>query len=84
MLNLALTRQLGIKLLYLMYAVLVFQRWNPISPQQRHGSSIVEVYRIVEEARILYFILIELWIFYVISASRDINQFFISASGDIN
>ncbi|XP_022945388.1 uncharacterized protein LOC111449639 isoform X1 [Cucurbita moschata] len=25
------------------------ERWNPISPQQRHGSSIVEVYRIVEE-----------------------------------
>ncbi|PIA60119.1 hypothetical protein AQUCO_00400782v1 [Aquilegia coerulea] len=23
--------------------------WDPISPQQRHGSSIVEVYRIVEE-----------------------------------
>ncbi|KAK2634357.1 hypothetical protein Ddye_029149 [Dipteronia dyeriana] len=26
-----------------------FQRWDPISPQQRHGNSIVEVYRIVEE-----------------------------------
>lgn len=25
------------------------ERWEPISPQQRHGSSIVEVYRIVEE-----------------------------------
>ncbi|RZC93140.1 hypothetical protein C5167_041407 [Papaver somniferum] len=25
------------------------QAWNPISAQQRHGSSIVEVYRIVEE-----------------------------------
>ncbi|KAJ7949378.1 DUF810 domain-containing protein [Quillaja saponaria] len=25
------------------------ERWVPISPQQRHGSSIVEVYRIVEE-----------------------------------
>ncbi|XP_059652029.1 protein unc-13 homolog isoform X2 [Cornus florida] len=25
------------------------ERWNPVSPQQRHGSSIVEVYRIVEE-----------------------------------
>ncbi|KAF4393427.1 hypothetical protein F8388_023231 [Cannabis sativa] len=25
------------------------ERWDPISPQQRHGSSIVEVYRIVEE-----------------------------------
>ncbi|KAF3624685.1 putative transcription factor HBP-1b(c1)-like [Capsicum annuum] len=25
------------------------ERWIPISPQQRHGSSIVEVYRIVEE-----------------------------------
>ncbi|MBA0624310.1 hypothetical protein Godav_009694, partial [Gossypium davidsonii] len=24
--------------------------WDPISPQQRHGSSIVEVYRIVEES----------------------------------
>ncbi|KDO58844.1 hypothetical protein CISIN_1g0427015mg, partial [Citrus sinensis] len=23
--------------------------WDPISPQQRHASSIVEVYRIVEE-----------------------------------
>ncbi|MBA0864880.1 hypothetical protein Goshw_006939 [Gossypium schwendimanii] len=26
------------------------ERWDPISPQQRHGSSIVEVYRIVEES----------------------------------
>ncbi|XP_055817043.1 protein unc-13 homolog [Solanum dulcamara] len=25
------------------------ERWIPVSPQQRHGSSIVEVYRIVEE-----------------------------------
>ncbi|GLT88622.1 hypothetical protein SLE2022_066390 [Rubroshorea leprosula] len=25
------------------------EHWDPISPQQRHGSSIVEVYRIVEE-----------------------------------
>ncbi|GMY22793.1 protein unc-13 homolog isoform X1 [Fagus crenata] len=25
------------------------ERWDPISPQQRHGTSIVEVYRIVEE-----------------------------------
>uniref|UniRef100_A0A5B7C2I2 MHD1 domain-containing protein n=1 Tax=Davidia involucrata TaxID=16924 RepID=A0A5B7C2I2_DAVIN len=25
------------------------ERWDPVSPQQRHGSSIVEVYRIVEE-----------------------------------
>uniref|UniRef100_A0A7N0ZYM5 Protein unc-13 homolog n=1 Tax=Kalanchoe fedtschenkoi TaxID=63787 RepID=A0A7N0ZYM5_KALFE len=25
------------------------ERWDPISPQQRHGNSIVEVYRIVEE-----------------------------------
>ncbi|XP_027114186.2 protein unc-13 homolog [Coffea arabica] len=25
------------------------ERWVPVSPQQRHGSSIVEVYRIVEE-----------------------------------
>ncbi|KAL8158855.1 hypothetical protein V2J09_000392 [Rumex salicifolius] len=25
------------------------EKWDPISPQQRHGSSIVEVYRIVEE-----------------------------------
>ncbi|XP_022765718.1 uncharacterized protein LOC111310483 isoform X5 [Durio zibethinus] len=25
------------------------EQWDPISPQQRHGSSIVEVYRIVEE-----------------------------------
>ncbi|KAF9595039.1 hypothetical protein IFM89_036057 [Coptis chinensis] len=25
------------------------EHWEPISPQQRHGSSIVEVYRIVEE-----------------------------------
>ncbi|KAM5551564.1 protein unc-13 [Rosa sericea] len=25
------------------------ERWDPISPQQRHGSSIVEVFRIVEE-----------------------------------
>ncbi|OWM90047.1 hypothetical protein CDL15_Pgr026960 [Punica granatum] len=25
------------------------ERWDPISPQQRHGPSIVEVYRIVEE-----------------------------------
>ncbi|XP_049415518.1 protein unc-13 homolog isoform X1 [Solanum stenotomum] len=28
---------------------MVFQRWVPVSPQQRHGNSIVEVYRIVEE-----------------------------------
>ncbi|KAK9154415.1 hypothetical protein Sjap_001895 [Stephania japonica] len=25
------------------------EHWDPISPQQRHGSSIVEVYRIIEE-----------------------------------
>ncbi|KAF6140425.1 hypothetical protein GIB67_030506 [Kingdonia uniflora] len=25
------------------------EQWDPISPQQRHGTSIVEVYRIVEE-----------------------------------
>ncbi|CAA6669484.1 unnamed protein product [Spirodela intermedia] len=25
------------------------ERWEPISPQQRHGSSVVEVYRIIEE-----------------------------------
>lgn len=25
------------------------ERWEPVSPQQRHGSSIVEVFRIVEE-----------------------------------
>ncbi|KAI8546001.1 hypothetical protein RHMOL_Rhmol07G0081800 [Rhododendron molle] len=25
------------------------EHWDPVSPQQRHGSSIVEVYRIVEE-----------------------------------
>ncbi|CAK9133648.1 unnamed protein product [Ilex paraguariensis] len=31
------------------------ERWDPISPQQRHGSSIVEVYRIVEEVCILPF-----------------------------
>lgn len=34
--------------------VMVFQRWVPVSPQQRHGSSIVEVYRIVEEVRKSY------------------------------
>ncbi|XP_015894761.3 protein unc-13 homolog [Ziziphus jujuba] len=28
---------------------IVQEKWEPISPQQRHGSSIVEVYRIVEE-----------------------------------
>ncbi|THU43751.1 hypothetical protein C4D60_Mb02t00030 [Musa balbisiana] len=27
----------------------LYQGWEPISPQQRHGSSIVEVYRIIEE-----------------------------------
>ncbi|THG10361.1 hypothetical protein TEA_004169 [Camellia sinensis var. sinensis] len=32
-------------------AILVgnYLRWEPVSPQQRHGSSVVEVYRIVEE-----------------------------------
>ncbi|CAI9260808.1 unnamed protein product [Lactuca saligna] len=25
------------------------QKWEPVSMQQRHGSSIVEVYRIIEE-----------------------------------
>uniref|UniRef100_A0A803MMX6 Uncharacterized protein n=1 Tax=Chenopodium quinoa TaxID=63459 RepID=A0A803MMX6_CHEQI len=25
------------------------ERWDPVSPQQRHGTSIVEVYRIIEE-----------------------------------
>ncbi|WVZ65586.1 hypothetical protein U9M48_014922 [Paspalum notatum var. saurae] len=29
--------------------------WDPISPQQRHGSSIVEVYRIVEETTDQFF-----------------------------
>lgn len=32
-----------------MMVFILFQKWEPISPQQRHGSSIVEVYRIVEE-----------------------------------
>lgn len=27
------------------------QAWDPISPQQRHGGSIVEVYRIIEEVK---------------------------------
>ncbi|GAB2213593.1 hypothetical protein Drorol1_Dr00017903 [Drosera rotundifolia] len=31
--------------------------WDPISPQQRHGSSIVEVYRIVEETADQFFAL---------------------------
>lgn len=36
---------------HLFYAKLFFaqQTWDPISPQQRHGASIVEVYRIIEE-----------------------------------
>jgi hypothetical protein len=29
----------------------VQQAWDPISPQQRHGGSIVEVYRIIEEVK---------------------------------
>lgn len=29
--------------------LIIPQRWEPISPQQRYGTSIVEVYRIVEE-----------------------------------
>lgn len=33
----------------LMFVCIILQRWDPISPQQRHGSSIVEVFRIVEE-----------------------------------
>ncbi|XP_044461831.1 protein unc-13 homolog isoform X2 [Mangifera indica] len=33
------------------------ERWDPISPQQRHGSSIVEVYRIVEETVDQFFVL---------------------------
>lgn len=31
----------------------VWQTWDPISPQQRHGGSIVEVYRIIEEVLLL-------------------------------
>ncbi|GAB2282430.1 Protein unc-13 [Dionaea muscipula] len=33
------------------------ERWDPISPQQCHGSSIVEVYRIVEETADQFFAL---------------------------
>ncbi|KAJ8573055.1 hypothetical protein K7X08_009566 [Anisodus acutangulus] len=33
------------------------ERWIPVSPQQRHGSSIVEVYRIVEETVDQFFVL---------------------------
>ncbi|GAB4832155.1 Protein unc-13 [Ancistrocladus abbreviatus] len=40
--------QLGRILAWVERAILQ-ERWDPISPQQRHGSSIVEVYRIVEE-----------------------------------
>uniref|UniRef100_A0ACD5VZB2 Uncharacterized protein n=1 Tax=Avena sativa TaxID=4498 RepID=A0ACD5VZB2_AVESA len=32
-----------------------FQAWDPISPQQRHGGSIVEVYRIIEETADQFF-----------------------------
>ncbi|KAG9454920.1 hypothetical protein H6P81_007824 [Aristolochia fimbriata] len=32
------------------------ERWDPISPQQRHGSSIVEVYRIIEETVDQFFV----------------------------
>lgn len=32
------------------------QTWNPVSPQQRHGSSIVEVYRIVDEVITICFL----------------------------
>lgn len=40
------------------YCLFILQRWDPVSPQQRHGSSIVEVYRIVEEVCLLTYILI--------------------------
>ncbi|KAL4203380.1 hypothetical protein AMTRI_Chr01g103720 [Amborella trichopoda] len=33
------------------------ERWEPLSPQQRHGSSIVEVYRIIEETLEQFFTL---------------------------
>ncbi|KAL5720155.1 Protein unc-13 [Ranunculus cassubicifolius] len=33
------------------------EHWDPISPQQRHGSSIVEVFRIVEETVDQFFVL---------------------------
>jgi hypothetical protein len=35
------------------------QAWDPISPQQRHGGSIVEVYRIIEEVFLLSFIFLK-------------------------
>ncbi|KAE9459740.1 hypothetical protein C3L33_08398, partial [Rhododendron williamsianum] len=31
------------------------EHWDPVSPQQRHGSSIVEVYRIVEEVSLHHY-----------------------------
>jgi hypothetical protein len=42
---------------HLFYAKLFFaqQTWDPISPQQRHGASIVEVYRIIEETADQFF-----------------------------
>ncbi|KAF5952493.1 hypothetical protein HYC85_010437 [Camellia sinensis] len=40
--------QLGRILSWVERAILQ-ERWEPVSPQQRHGSSVVEVYRIVEE-----------------------------------
>ena len=47
-----------------------WQAWDPISPQQRHGGSIVEVYRIIEEVLLLSFI-ISLKFCYVISLYRS-------------
>lgn len=44
--------------LSLMLKLFIWQRWNPISPQQCHGSSIVEVYRIIEEVYIILHVLL--------------------------
>ncbi|OEL22041.1 hypothetical protein BAE44_0016941, partial [Dichanthelium oligosanthes] len=51
--------------------------WDPISPQQRHGSSIVEVYRIIEEV-LLLFLIISLKFCLIISPDllKTTDQFF--------
>lgn len=45
--------------------IFIFQRWEPVSMQQRHGSSIVEVYRIVEEVS-SFLIIHNIYFFYMI------------------
>lgn len=62
--------QLGTILAWVERAIQL-EKWDPVSPQQRHGSSIIEVYRIVEETVDQFFAI------KVPMTSREMNTLFL-------